>query len=95
MNRQEFARIVQAWADGADIQYRYAPLADWSDASHPCWSKEVEYRIKPKTIRWRVALLRGSDDSVFTVLAYPNFGWDKKEPPEFIRWLTDWQELEV
>ena len=42
------AALIKAWADGATIQYRVSEVADWHDASTPCWHPARAYRIKPE-----------------------------------------------
>lgn len=48
------ARILQAWANGAKIQYRLLGQGDdetaWKDAQEPTFNwKDYEWRIKPVT----------------------------------------------
>ena len=54
MNKQEFAKIVQAWAEGETIQWRPVDTYGWSDI-HDCYPMNwnltrLDYRIKPKEI---------------------------------------------
>ncbi len=55
MNKQEFAKVVQAWANGETIQC-CGPNRKWEDlddCDYPEWEAvtefEASYRIKPKT----------------------------------------------
>lgn len=43
------ADAIKAWADGAKIQLK-TESGEWVDvaANWPCWSVDIEYRIKPK-----------------------------------------------
>ena len=42
------AELIKAWADGAEIQYRYNANIPWHDATSPqWWEYDCEYRIKP------------------------------------------------
>lgn len=46
--------LIKAWADGAEIQVRTG-TSRWQNASHPNWSPDCEYRIKPRIFevgRW-------------------------------------------
>ena len=51
MKPHKHAELIKAWADGAEIQYRYkCEREPWYDVYHPDWSRqEVEYRIKPES----------------------------------------------
>lgn len=96
------AALIKAWADGAEIQYKPGGKGgNWLDDEHPTWYSCIEYRIKPKTIKYR------------NFLWSPEFAWSPNkrvvcvcseqehlEQPRtdwtgFIKWLGDWQEVEV
>jgi hypothetical protein len=49
--------VIKAWADGAEIEYRYPPNITWKKTSAHCgWDTGAEYRVKPipKPL-WKVA----------------------------------------
>lgn len=49
------AAVIKAWADGADIEWRYDEGDTWKllAPEHPYWQPHYEYRVKPKTQeRW-------------------------------------------
>ena len=52
MNKQEFAKVVQAWADGQEVEFRYLGSkshGEWiTEEDAPNWDSELEYRIKSK-----------------------------------------------
>ena len=54
MNKQEFAKVVQAWADGQEVEFRSwgsKSQGKWiTEEEAPEWNPELEYRIKPKDI---------------------------------------------
>jgi hypothetical protein len=54
MKPHKHAELIKAWADGAEIQYRYQNFIDWYDIENPNWDVTKEYRIKPaeKVVRW-------------------------------------------
>lgn len=89
------AELIKAWADGAEIQIKVNGV--WSDIPNPVWSADV-YRIKPKTIRYRNFLWRSvtAGKSALSVTTYEE---NQQEPrcnwSGFIRWVGDWQEVEV
>lgn len=98
MNKpHKHCEVIKAWADGAEIQVKDPALNRWSPLTeHPRWYEDMEYRIKPKTIRYRVALLRYDDGRVTTCNAETEVQEKSlREWHEFVRWLTDWIEVEV
>jgi len=95
MNKpHKHCEVIKAWADGAEIQYR--EKGGWMKCNSPQWFEETEYRVKPPTIRYRVALLRYDDGRVTTCNAETEVQEKSlREWHEFVRWLTDWIEVEV
>lgn len=97
MNKpHKHCELIKAWADGAEIQFFNYFTSSWKDLNEPIWSDENEYRIKPQTIRYRVALLRYDDGRVMTCNVETEVQEKSlREWHEFVRWLTDWIEVEV
>ena len=66
------AALIKAWADGAEIEYKYFRSGQWIQIETPNWDATVEYRIKPEPrpdlIYYGVFDMDGSAtiDSVFT-----------------------------
>ena len=80
--------LIKAWADGAEIQYRPGgPHGNWLDDQHPTWVGCIGYRIKPKTIKYRCYLNTCDEVKVIRCGEDP-LVW-------FVKWLGDWQEVEV
>ena len=49
MKPHKHAELIKAWADGAEIEYRYEWNQEWlSCGGHPDWFDNAEYRIKPE-----------------------------------------------
>lgn len=97
MKHKHYDQIV-AWAGGAAIQYLEQvnpPL--WCDISPPNWVFETEYRVKPEILRFRLALLKitYSTGDRFVVKIYYTESEELLKSSNFIRWLSDWQEVEV
>lgn len=43
------AELIKAWADGAEIQFRYNVNIPWTDVKGVCgWDIDCEFRIKPE-----------------------------------------------
>lgn len=96
------AELIKAWADGAEIQFRNSPFNQWVDcADAPAWCTAAEYRIKPETVRFRNYLWTAQSlmNPGRTVVSVCSEKEHKDEPRDtwsgFIRWLGDWQEVEV
>lgn len=98
--------IIIAWANGAQIQYKCylvdpsqsCRLFRWVDINCPFWSEDVEYRIKPSTIKYRNFLWRSATKNPATMCVV-EFDDNNRENRAtwvgFIRWVGDWQEVEV
>jgi hypothetical protein len=57
------------------------------------WFEYLEYRIKPKTIKYRLFLWEHPETKEISI---ENTSVDMKLPyGGFIKWLGDWQEIEV
>jgi hypothetical protein len=90
------AEVIKAWADGKVTQVKAScGWLDLSPSDYHAWTS-AEYRVKPETIRYRVALMRHKGGTPFTNSADTEeqvVGWTCS--PSFIRRLTDWVEVEV
>ena len=75
----KYAALIKAWADGAEIQYLHSESGypDWITITHPNWSGDGDYRIKPEPKPdvvmygyadtkgiWRVSIYRGDGDNI-------------------------------
>lgn len=101
---KELLPIIQAFVEGRTIQNRVKGCTVWKDVPYPCWDNECEYRVKPETIKYRVALLRDATGYQWAhcfkphpLSAIAQAGGDLKPEnlPNFVKWLTDWIEVEV
>lgn len=99
MQKHKHSELIHAWADGAEIQFKFN--GKWLDKANDGWDASREYRIKPekKVIRYRRFL---HDDNLgIRVECLPDIQTfstvDEVEAwPGFIRWIdTEWQEVEV
>jgi len=100
MNRErakELLPIITAFANGEDVQSATAAECrgpkQWVQTPSPCWDDECEYRIKPKTMRYRVALMKSNTNTWLGLDSTPN--GVTQHSSYFQRWLTDWIEVEV
>lgn len=46
--RHKHADVIIAYAEGADVQYKFQGA--WEDWKNPCFKDDLEYRIKPNII---------------------------------------------
>ena len=92
---------IDAQEDGQTIQYRLITEID-----HPVWidgpthlhiqDDAYEYRVKPNTVRFRVALL--TNTPIHTTTMSVNSAEHEElllTSKQFVKWLSDWQEVEV
>lgn len=92
--------LVRAWLDGKAVQFFDSAKSLWIDMDRahradkmPHFYREgTDYRIKPETVRYRVALM----DNRSTLTA-DNLQEERTlfAQPSFVRWLTDWIEAPV
>jgi hypothetical protein len=96
MSPHKHSELIKKWADDDSIVIQSKmPDGAWVDSSYPCWNKTTEYRIKPETIRYRVALMyvgtcnyaQSVNDESEAAMLYTG--------KNFIKWLTDWIEVEI
>lgn len=100
MNKpHKHAELIKAWADGAEIQVRVMAIEPyWRNVPKPNWDDSCIYRIKPKTIRYRNFLWQSALTNAL-IVSITTTEEDQREPRSrwigFIKWLGDWQEVEV
>ena len=91
---------IIAWAKGAEVQFRRPGEflnAAWRDIQKPTWMDYCEYRVKPKPqhLKYRVALFLDGE-TYWTDIAGASVDEQAfQKHPNFVRWLTDWIEVEV
>ena len=103
MTPHKHAALIHAWAEGAQIQYDFG--RGWSDYAEgsglaPSWNDPlIKFRVKPKAIRYRNFLWLPSSAPDRQVVCVCSEKDQQREPREswcgFIKWLGDWQEVEV
>jgi hypothetical protein len=93
------AELIKKWADDDSLVIQFKnSMSNWIIAEHPLWDKDSQYRIKPEVIRYRVVLLKNMDGkSKFTQTVDNNKEHEDIESDKgyFIKWLTDWIEVEL
>uniref|UniRef100_UPI0039A44A74 hypothetical protein n=1 Tax=Ornithobacterium rhinotracheale TaxID=28251 RepID=UPI0039A44A74 len=55
MTREEYRKhkeLIEAWANGAEIQFYYEADDSWIESEIPTWHNEFQYRIKPAQPQW-------------------------------------------
>lgn len=89
---RKHATLIKAWADGAEIQI-LTDKRGWRDCPSPTWYGD-EYRIKPKTIKFRNALMT-SPQGILHVSVFNREPSTMEKGIWFVKWLGDWQEVEL
>jgi hypothetical protein len=87
-NPRPHAELIKQWADddSLEVQFKGHNSGKWLDSPIPSWSKDYEYRIKPKTVpAWRVLY---EFDGEFDLTA----GHYKTEE-EFYGWLDNGEKF--
>lgn len=95
--RHKHADMIVAWAEGAEVEYRKDPDHPWIPLpSRTNWYtyEGVEYRIKPPTKKYRVALFKSSTATCTSTTDTPENATFYADNKLFVRWLTDWIEYE-
>jgi hypothetical protein len=99
MTPHPYASVIKAAADGATVQFKTkengAIWADWRhDHFFPTFSGQYEWRVKPQTLRYRVAKMRHGNPVLSVSFSKEDADATQKHP-YFIEWLHDLQEVEV
>ncbi len=103
MNKHKHYEVIVAWAEGKPIQFRLGVNDKWIDWLHlpdrdpPSFSDRLDWRIKPTTLKYRTALFKNADHQGywFGVCNSPSQENLFKTRSDFVRWVTDWIEVEV
>ena len=93
--RHKHADVIIAWANGADVQYRSNTNDCWHDCKNPRWVDHFKYRAKPETFRYRLALFKDSDRTWVVAYSSQQAADIACSAINFVRWLTDWAEVEL
>ena len=96
MNKlHKHAALIKAWADGAEIQEKSVDHGAWVSVNYPVWYNSMEYRIKPKTIRYRTYLYFSYGKYTIAVVYTTSEASNCSSHTSFVKWLGDWVEVEV
>lgn len=92
--RHKHADVIIAWVEGAEIEYRKSPEYIWNAAEFPGWYENYEYRVKPPTRKYRVALFCDGSEGYTSTADIQEDADFYESSSVFVRWLTDWVEYE-
>jgi hypothetical protein len=103
VNKHPHDEVIRAWLDGKQCQVHggcewlnLEPVSQMAqEGRFPTFSRAIPYKIKPATIRYRVALWRAGGDKPDVCVCQGNSISTAPTHPYFIRWLGDEQEVEV
>lgn len=93
----KYAAVIHAWADGKAVQWKTGTNA-WHDDECPSFAPDIEWRIKPDALRYRVALFHFEGDlSAFYTATADNEQQAAALSQDtcFLGWKTDWVEYEA
>ena len=80
------AKLIKAWADGAEIEYQSLGGGTWHKASTPTWGEGFEFRVKPPEV-----LLEGVLLEIGQRIYY--HGLNQNAPKERI--VTDFKDYQI
>ena len=100
MNREqagELAKVMQAYAEGKDVQYR--EFGSWCRVEHPSFDPFLQWRVKPepkKTVGYRVYYMFNDHLGIYTMFAWEDSDSERldviENNPHFLKWKhTEWQ----
>jgi hypothetical protein len=101
MKHRHYDMIV-AWANDpsvvvqTNVTYDYYGenvQEEWVDVRQPIWDVQSEYRIKPVAVWHRETLFSAGKNGV--VISYDKDDPNPEQNKNFIRWINDWQEVEI
>lgn len=89
--------VATKWAndDKAVLQARCNPAESFYDVRTPNFRPELEWRIKPEVLKYRVALMRNSSRPYINLAYTASDEMFVKASHAFVKWVSDWQEVEV
>jgi len=93
--------IMQAYIAGSKIQSRVQRIdseREYIDNPDPKWGwTQIDYRIKPDPIKYRNYLIKDLINQYkFCVISdQEQEVYNAENFPSFVKWLGDWQEVEV
>ena len=70
MHREQAARlapVMQAFADGAAVQWSTWRKGKWVDTSHPNFDQDLDWRVKPEARKTYLFFYNNSEDTIKSV----------------------------
>ena len=71
---KELLPIIQAFAEGKEIEYYDCNDDDWIKTDTPIWASKINYRIKPES---RYRPFKSQGECWNEMHKHPDFGWIK------------------
>jgi hypothetical protein len=97
MTEHKHAEELRAIADGKEVEgYFFGIWKEANDEFNPLNFPNTVWRIKPQVLRYRVALMCDATKKFYLAFETTKGGaYSAGECNGFIKWLHDWQEVEV
>lgn len=96
--RHKHADLIKEWIEDTSIVIQIFHGGKWEDThGDPSFYPSYEYRKKPKTIRYRVALLKEKDQTNPhpTIINMDQDLFMLQLSSLFVRWLDEEKEVEI
>lgn len=99
----KYAKEIIHWANGGEIQYQNTSHHTnlWyeyeDEGGIPAFNADnLKWRIKPETLRYRVALMKTSNGACYTRTANNDEEFNRYlDSLHYVDWISDWIEVEV
>jgi len=91
MAQHKWHKEIKAWADGAEIEYKFHTVKEWRDIDEPQWDVDgYEYRIKPKVkITGRVASNTWLEEHEVRIEALEKIVSPQPKEPQYLYVIND------
>ena len=80
---KELLPIIQAFAEGKEIEYYDCNDDDWIKTDTPIWTSKINYRIKPEP---KYRPFKSQEDCWTEMLKHQPFGWVRSKKCKALLW---------
>lgn len=89
--------VAMKWvADDAAVLQANHGDSEWHETNTPSFIVGREYRIKPQVLRYRVAIMRNLNNTLYPSIADSDLAAETLSGcHHFVKWAGDWRETEL